>query len=175
MTDKKLIDNEIVKALEKCINLDCEKCSSRTRFKTATNCRNELLALCLDLINRQKAEIERLREIRDLCNTTILEKNEQIEKLKISDASKEECTIRQHNEIKELRAEIERLKKGWKADVILTADAKAEAYKEFAEEYKDQIKNYTGIFTDDGFMVNLEAVLSAVDFIKNKLVDDDND
>jgi chromosome segregation ATPase len=58
-----------------------------------------------------KAEVERLREIRDLCNTTILEKNEQIEKLKISDASKEECTIKQHGEIKELKADIERLKK----------------------------------------------------------------
>ena len=51
---------------------------------------------------------------------------------------------------------------------------KAEAYKEFAEKYKDQIKNYTGMFTDDGFMVNLEAVLSAVDFVKERLVGDNN-
>ena len=49
---------------------------------------------------------------------------------------------------------------------------RAEAYKKFAEEYKDQIKNYTGIFTDDDFYVSLQAILSAVDFIRDKLVGD---
>ena len=52
-----------------------------------------------------------MREIRDLYNNTILEKNKLIKKLEISDASKEQCTIEQHCEIKELRAEIEKLKK----------------------------------------------------------------
>ena len=47
--------------------------------------------------------------------------------------------------------------------------AKAEAIKEFAETYKNQIKNYTGMFTDEGFMVSLEAVLSAVDFVKDNI------
>ena len=36
--------------------------------------------------------------------------------------------------INRLQAENERLKKGWKADVILTANAKAEAYKEFVDK-----------------------------------------
>jgi hypothetical protein len=56
--------------------------------------------------------------------------------------------------------------------------AKAEAIKEFAEDYKDQIKNYTGMFTDDGFYVSFEAIMSAVDFVLNKKLDDmvgDND
>jgi len=47
---------------------------------------------------------------------------------------------------------------------------RAEAIKEFAEKYKDQIKNYTGMFTDNGFMVSHEAILAAVDFIKEQLV-----
>lgn len=52
---------------------------------------------------------------------------------------------------------------------------KAEAYKEFAEQYKNQIKNYTGQFTDNGFMVNLEAVLRAIEFVKDKLVGEDHE
>ena len=42
--------------------------------------------------------------------------------------------------INRLQAENERLKKGWKADVIETANVKAEAYKEFAERLKEKSK-----------------------------------
>ena len=90
----------------------------------------------VDLINRQKAEIERLEDKIKKAKDKVIETIPLVEE-----------------DIK---------------------TAKSEAYKEFAEEYKDQIKNYTGMFTDDGFMVNLEAVLSAVDFIKYKLVGDEN-
>lgn len=57
-----MTDNEIMKALGCCVKLDCKKCNLKTRFKTATNCRNDLLVTALDLINRQKAEIERLQK-----------------------------------------------------------------------------------------------------------------
>lgn len=65
-----------------------------------------------------KSEVDTLREIRDLCNATILEQGVQIYKLKISDASKEECTIRQHNEIKELRAELNKVKQEVAREII---------------------------------------------------------
>ena len=111
MPNSKLKDNAIKKALEGAI-LNAKKCDSKVWSIEVYKLEN-----ALDLINRQEeekqnlvADIERLREIRDLCNTTILEQKEQIEKLKISDASKEECTIKQHGEIKELKAEVERLK-----------------------------------------------------------------
>jgi hypothetical protein len=121
-------DNEIIKALEYCktqgITSECTDCVYKG---TPTDCMGVMLCDALDLINRQRAEIERLREIRDLCNATILEKKEQIEKLKNSDASKEECTIRQHNEIKELKAELK--------------TAKAEAIKEvFAKLRANEVK-----------------------------------
>lgn len=55
-----MTDNDISKALEYCskqgITSECEKC------KVKKGCRAELIAKALDLINRQKAEIERLRE-----------------------------------------------------------------------------------------------------------------
>ena len=111
MPNSKLKDNAIKKALEGAI-LNAKKCDSKVWSIEVYKLEN-----ALDLINRQEeekqslvADIERLREIRDLCNTTILEQKEQIKKLKISDANKEECTIKQHGEIKELKAEVERLK-----------------------------------------------------------------
>ena len=56
-----MTDNEIIKALESCKTWNCEKCINRNRAKTATNCRNELVSEIFDLINRQKAEIERFQ------------------------------------------------------------------------------------------------------------------
>ncbi len=44
--------------------------------------------------------------------------------------------------INRLQAENEKLKKGWKADVILTADTKAEANKEFAEKFLSCYKDF---------------------------------
>ena len=63
MTDKKLTDEEIIKALECHINAeDCVGC------EMFGQCEEILLTeLVLDLINRQKAEIERLKS--ELSNT----------------------------------------------------------------------------------------------------------
>ena len=80
-----------------------------------------------DLINRQKAEIERLKRL-----------------LEEEEAKYKECAKRFYKE----------------------------AIKEFASAYKDQIKNYTGMFTDEGFYVSHEAVLSAADFVLNRMVGD---
>ena len=61
MPDKKLTDNEIIKALESCGNhLDCVDC------ECVDNCPqdiNELNELTFDLINRLQAENERLSKI----------------------------------------------------------------------------------------------------------------
>lgn len=40
--------------------------------------------------------------------------------------------------------EIERLKKGWKADVMLTANVKTEAYKECVEKAKEELHVWVG-------------------------------
>ena len=52
-----MTDNEIIKALERCINGKCNECPLR-----AMNCSPKVaMAFSVDLINRQKAEIERLK------------------------------------------------------------------------------------------------------------------
>ena len=52
-----MTDKEIIKALECCLsqNGECDKCPQHSR-----NCVDDLLHQSLDLINRQKAEIEKL-------------------------------------------------------------------------------------------------------------------
>lgn len=63
MSDKKLTDEEIIKVLECCAYNDgCERCQYSKQCDGA-----EHLINTLDLINRQKAEIERLKS--ELSNT----------------------------------------------------------------------------------------------------------
>lgn len=151
-----------------------------------SNLTSDLTSLQNDLISA-KAEIEQYK----------IDKKEYIkdyEELENNLKCAEEEQKFEHQRVINLQAEVERLQNAykqcaWERDIFaedmtqeikkdcsyLMLDIKtikAEAYKEFAEEYKDQIKNYTGIFTDDDFYVSLQAVLSTVDFIKEKLVGD---
>lgn len=106
MTDKKFTDEEIIKALE--CHINAEDCVGCEMFDWCDEI--ILTELVLDLINRQKAEIERLKS---QCENTQIGYNflkSDFEKLKGS-------TI--VNNI----MEIQRIKR----------EAKAEAYKEFAE------------------------------------------
>lgn len=57
MPDKKLTDNEIVKALENCLENECNKCP----FNDSETCQIDLMKLLFDLINRLQAENERLK------------------------------------------------------------------------------------------------------------------
>ena len=155
MTDNKLKDNEIIKAL-KCVPKDVSGyiIDENNKMKLVYN------EDVIDLINRQQGEIE---------------------KLEISDASKEECTIKQHGKIKELKAEVERLKERNKIldlnrrmallekeplyDKIKTA--KAEAVKEFAERLKDS-------FFDNGYESPDIDFDYFVDNLVKEMVGDDN-
>lgn len=61
MSERKYTDEEIVKALACCINADCLNCPQWSEEWYSGMC-NDFLKSVLDLIKRQKAEIERLRE-----------------------------------------------------------------------------------------------------------------
>lgn len=59
-----MTDNEIIKALE-CVSgkvLYCRNCPYSKKFPQPTKCKEACAKDALDLINRQKAEIERLKE-----------------------------------------------------------------------------------------------------------------
>lgn len=61
MTDKKFTDEKIIKALECCLcdSLECSQCQKKELDRIECD---ELATKTIDLINRQKAEIERLKE-----------------------------------------------------------------------------------------------------------------
>lgn len=97
MTDKKLIDEEIIKRLERCVN---------------RGNRNYNTDIVLDLINRQKSEIERLKTENKIyieANRVIGYQRDQRDK-----------------EIDELQNQIDGLD-------VRENKIKAEAYKEFAK------------------------------------------
>ena len=78
--------------------------------------------------------------------------------------------------IHRLQAENERLKKGWKADVILTANAKAEAYKEFLpllEKFRNEVVDKFIIMCDgnDYNKLNLMSMVDTIDCIYDKHTD----
>ena len=56
-----MTDNEIIKALECCI-LYKQICSENCPLCDVKSCKENLRKHCLDLINRQKAEIEQWKE-----------------------------------------------------------------------------------------------------------------
>ena len=58
-----MTDNEFIKALECCAKGDCSMCPLNYGSPT---CIKTLVTNALDLINRQKAEIERLREYEEI-------------------------------------------------------------------------------------------------------------
>ncbi len=58
MTEHKYTDEEVIKALDHCRN--GERGSKCSKCEYVTGCKHWLIGLALDLINRQKAEIERL-------------------------------------------------------------------------------------------------------------------
>ena len=113
-----MTDNEIIKALECCTKTefisDCAKCEM-----FAFDCKDILIENALDLINRQKAEVERLED-KIFVLENDLEKAENL-----SDALENDVDIKL-NYIYDLE---EKLKK-----------AKSEAIKEFAERLKEKLQ-----------------------------------
>ena len=77
-----MTDDEIIKALECCITLTENKCpecpNNELRFK-GIHCKQQTYKNALDLINRQKAEIERLNgNLFTISNACMQRRNEAI-------------------------------------------------------------------------------------------------
>lgn len=115
MTDKKLTDEEIIRTLECCAYSDgCERCQCSKQCDGA-----EHLINALDLINRQKAENERLKTENKIyieANQIIGHQRDQRDK-----------------EIDELQKQINGLD-------VRENKIKTEAYTEFAKEVEEEIK-----------------------------------
>lgn len=129
MTDKKLSDEEIIKNLK-----FCEDCSANINIDI------------IDLITRQQAEIERLKQRNAVCEAA------------------NRCIVwqrdRRDREIEELHSQIAGLN-------IYKSKIKAEAYKEFAERMKHS-------FFDNGYESPDVDFDDFIDTLLKEMVGDDN-
>lgn len=125
-----MTDNEIVKALECCCkNNNCEGCPL-DYLTFSSQCASELAIKSLDLINRQNAEIERLKSAND-------EKFRQWDMLA-------EKTKQHYADLYEEAKDI----------------LKAEAYKEFADKLKEksEIVHLFSVCNGHHYMVDIDDI-----------------
>ena len=124
MTDKKFTDEEIKSSLEVIATTgNCEECKIRNCKWGTCNCSHITANAALDHINHQQAEIKRLQKEVNLVSIQFQDLQERYE---------------------EAQAEIERLKGSTIVNNIMESqrikrEAKAEAYKEFAERLEEKI------------------------------------
>lgn len=148
MTNHKFTDEEIIKALEWCIqSASCENCGYRQRTNKVDVC--PIKSDALDLIKRQKAESERLRKEKyifctvDYCSDDLAEAREEIDKLKFALERANKYGMESDNENARLKAEREGLiinmnaaRLGMIVEHERLKTARDEAIKEFAERLK---------------------------------------
>ena len=122
MPDKKLTDSEIIKALECCCSKEIQfrNCPLPQNVKDGLDCGTVIAKECLDLINRQKAEIEDKERVIQFYAGVVENKNADIERLQ-----------------KHIQEGIELAKQIPET----VATVKAEAVKEFAERLKGQFRD----------------------------------
>ena len=131
--EPKMTDNEIIRAVGLCNGIEsgrCEECSYRNTKDG--DCVEILAEDTIDLINRQKAENEKLLKV-------IFKKEELAQTLH----KEHQKTV---DELQFAKAEIERLKAEIKFSDYLEYETinqiKTEAYKEFADDFKQNIKDH---------------------------------
>ena len=132
-----MTENEIRKALERCsANYNCGDCPY---YYDAEECPDPLMNDALDLINRQKVEVEQLKIVAGGLEQALKNVTAEVDRLLKECESKEEAYNKEFCLRKELKAEIERLNIRNKTLIDITknydwkfARAKSEAIKEFA-------------------------------------------
>ena len=122
LTDEEITDEEIIKALECCSTLCCE-CDECPLYCVGVNCSSfELHRYALDLINRQKEEIEALYQINAKSEKEIYEiRKELLGKENLEESFKR--SVRDFDKRLEKTVKLERVY----------------AYKEFAEKLEEKL------------------------------------
>ena len=137
MTDHKFEEEKVKKALRCCAQPDpiCKECPYYDPYLKYP-CADQLKWAALNLIDRQKAEIERLQKLGAAATRRLVEvkaeANKEIERMK-EEANKYPCKVRM-NENSIVRS------KSLEDYDRLIGDISAEAIKEFAERLKTKSK-----------------------------------
>lgn len=186
MTDKKLTDKEIKKALESYIkDIGCAKCGFKDKYLLA------VLDNTLDLITRQQAIVEKSEKVEYFADKTIVTLQAENERLEVENQSLRSAanSLKMHYE--EAQAEIERLNKVYQANQQLINAlnksyflAKAEAYKEFAEKAIDRVEKarqkYQRLCKEQGeemeehMHIHFNGIIGIINNLLKELVGEDN-
>ena len=143
-----MTDTEIIKALE-CCTTKGAKCSDCPAFKKVdrSDCKKYFRG-AIDLINRQQAEIERLRKEVNLVSIQFQDVQERYEEAQ--------------TKIEQWKEEANKYQKLWCIAVDDIETAKAGAYKEFAKKLKKE-------FLTLEYQVNTTRKTLPIDFVKDQI------
>ena len=139
-----MTDNEIIKALECCNGYDCETCRA---LKYCDYMHPGALARAsLDLINRQKAEIEMLKELITYQKQEIKEKEQKYNQavddmFGLIETTRNEIAEAKSEAIKEFAEELEYFVLNEDIEVAEPKCKDYESYINGANQFRHQIKN----------------------------------
>ena len=128
MEEKKLTDEDIVKVMKCCAEscLYCDECPLRED----SWCSNKVLPMGIDLIHRQKAEIERLTE--ELKNERVCRSTMAIYEIELKKANDKNAELQK--QVDELQDRLASVLVGIKADELLCAKGVEQAVKDTTKE-----------------------------------------
>ncbi len=177
-----MTDNEIIKALECCCSeeIQCRNCPLPQNVKDGLECGTVIAKECLDLINRQKAEIEDKEETIQFADNEIKKLNAEIYGLKTANEKMYEAGKEQEAEIERLKYKVNKWKENYESSQVVVGDfreiiykqaknletAKAEAVKEFAERLKQYL-----LLTKNGEISVI--AYENIDYLVKEMVGDD--
>ena len=176
MTDKKLTDEEIIKALECCLDISPSTCKNCPLFNITNStmvCSKIAAKFALDLINRLQAEIERLKKSYLRNQEIFAEQSLENERLKAENERLQNTIIALMgylNKIGADKTDTSFIQNATEFNAQLRAEIKSEAYKEFVERLKEHAYLDSGI---TGFQ-EMVVDLSDIENIAYELVGEDN-
>ena len=129
-----MTDNEIKKALECCINDDCDNCPD-----TFGNCEHNAMRNALDLINRLQVKNKELDEKLIIQKGLIDTQQAEIERLDAIGTRLSDICTEQDLEIERLKGRVEATEISKQKLLSCFKTAKSEAIKEFAERLMDEV------------------------------------
>lgn len=165
MTDQKFTDDDVIKALECCFGHElCDKCP----YEELVDCVRQKEQNAIDLINRQKVEIESLKIANEKMYSANKEQEAEIERLQAVHADMTESLRLAAEANKDMQAELEDLREIVFMDRSeAIKNLKAETIKEFAQRLKRRASMPLG--TLYGGMVYLKDIDNIV-----KIMTEDN-
>ena len=146
MTDKKLTDAEIVKALECCyhIETDCEFCP----LYTTKECSKVILDSTINLINRLQKIVEKCEKVEHFADKTIAALQAENEELKQIAEHQQKVSMERHFEIKRLQENRSNEMDKYDATELAYKNGQKQGVKEFAERLKQGLPTWLHPYVD---------------------------